>query len=173
MDGRPLGAVAAVGLASLAVLPLTVDSPVSVLSPAFVAAIGLIWGWLTRSRLTVGLITTTTGSVVWFELIRLVPGGHWLVLAALMAWVVWLSPAAAKGWFFPVLVGFLTTELFLILLLWPVNVLSKATVLTAFILLLWQELPRSVPWIQRVQESVLPLVVVTLLMTVTGHWLTF
>lgn len=174
MVTRPLGAVTVVGLVALAVLPFTVDSPVTALGLVLVAAVGLIRGWFTQSRLTVGLITTTAGIVDWFELVRLFPAYHWLILTALAGWIAWLTPdALAVRRFHPVLAGFLTTELFLVLLLWPVNVLSKATVLIAFVLLLWQELSRSVVWSRRFQESVLPFIVVTILMTLTGHWLTF
>ena len=88
-------------------------------------------------------------------------------------WLVGHIDRAQPQIFHQALASFLVVQVFLVLQLWPINVLSKAVIVVAFAFFLWHELVRLVPPSQRLRESVIPFLLIVLLMVITARWLTF
>ncbi len=167
---------AAVGVLVVWLLPGAVDSP-------FVAGVLLVMlfasvviGWRRHEWLLATIVGTLLVVTDLLGIARAVPQLLWLVIAVLWAggtWLVGHIGDAQHQIFRQALASFLVVEVFLMLQLWPINLLSKAVMVVSFAFLLWHELVRAASPRQRIQESVIPFVLIVALMTLTGRWLSY
>lgn len=168
--------ILAIGCLGLWFLPSAVESRVTaaLLMVILLAAVGL--GWLWQSWLFATIVGTLFVVTDLMALARAVPQLLWLVILVVWAggtWLVGTIGQAQREIFRQTLASFLVVEVLLVLQLWPVNILSKAVIVVSFAFLLWHELVRTVSYRQRIQESVVPFLLIVSLMTFTGRWLSF
>lgn len=161
---------------ALWLLPTTVDSWLTAILIVSSLALAVFWGVIRRDWRAALVLGTFLVLTDMFGIVRSSPNALWLIMALVWVggtWFIGYVGDAQQRLFHQALASFLVLEMFLALQLWPVNVVSKAVIIVAFGFLLWNELVRTVPALQRVRESVLPFTFVVALMTLTGQWLTF
>lgn len=169
---QPLAVIVSVGFA-VWMLPIAVDSMVIAVTLIAMLVIGIIFGWLSKSWLLAMLIVCYIVIADLFGLARAFPGFLWLVIGSLWVlgtWVIGHIGTHQSRIFHQALASFLVVEVFLVLFLWPINILSKSVIAVAFLFFLWNEFVRSVSGRQRIQESLLPFFLIVTLMMLTGHW---
>ena len=138
--------------------------------------VSVLYGWLRKQWLLAALIGTYVAVADLFGLARAEPALLWLAILLLWiggTWLIGYIGNQPSRIFQQGLASFLMVEVFLILLLWPINIISKSVIAVSFAFFMWQEFVRTVPNRQRVQESVVPFFLIIILMTLTGHWFTF
>lgn len=171
-----VASVLLIGTLALWVLPTAVDSYPVFIVVAAMLAVGLIFGFARKAWLFATLTGTyiLIADIFWFA--RTFPHLLWLCIIVLWAggtWLVGHIGAHQSRIFHQALASFLLIEVFFVLMLWPLNILSKSVIAVSFGLFLWHEFVRNVPNKQRLQESVVPFLLIVTLMTLTGHWSTF
>ena len=135
-----------------------------------------IWGWQTTQWRPLILLVTFAALIDLFGLAQIAPVAAGLTIAVLWLGGMWLVghiDQTQPHLFHQALVSFLAVEVFLVLQLWPTNVLSKAVIVVAFAFFLWHEFVRTASPAQRLRESVLPFLLIVALMTLSARWLTF
>ncbi len=163
-------------LVALWFLPRAVDSwfITALLYMAVLAAAG--WGIVRSSWRPAVLIGTYVVLIDLFGIAQLAPALLSLVVLILWLggmWVVGHIGGAQPQIFHQALTSFLVLEVFLVLQLWPINILSKAVIVVSFAFFLWHEFVRSVSPRQRLQESVIPFLLIVTLMTLTARWFSY
>ncbi len=139
-------------------------------------AFAALWGWRTHYWRPFILLATFAALIDLFGVAQLLPAAAGIVIAVLWLaglWLVGHIGSEQPKIFHQALASFLVLEVFFVLELWPINVLSKAVIVVSFIFFLWFEFVRSVsPW-ERLRDSVVPFLLIVALMTLTARWLTF
>jgi len=163
-------------IASLWLLPQAIGSLAIAGLVMLCLLIATLWGWRTRQWRPLILLSTFAVLIDLFGLAQLVPVAAGLVIAGLWLAGLWLVGHIGQDQpriFHQALTSFLVVEIFLVLQLWPINVLSKAVIVVAFALFLWYEFVRVVSPVQRLRESVLPFLLIVALMTLTARWIAY
>lgn len=168
-------------------LPIALDSYLIAGLVGLGLGVSMFWGWWTKRWRPLILLATFAALIDLFGLAQLLPAAAGVVIAILWLAGLWLvghigsTPLEGAGEergtgsliFHQALASFLVLEVFFVLQLWPINVLSKAVIVVSFAFFLWFEFVRTVsPW-QRLRDSVVPFLLIVALMTLTARWQTF